>query len=202
MAHGRAGDGATGAPPLGGRAATGVLGEGQSVRAFVVREPGGGAVAMADMELQGWFAATRDGPYGIVDMRQAVQERTGGALRASQVFIQSNHSHSGADTMGVWGGVPLEYRQRIFERTVVTIVDAYEGRRTAARLVYGTADGRDLLNNQFDYDPANQSVDSDVRVLQARNARGKAIATLVNSPRTRPCSGPRTRRRRATGCSA
>ena len=47
-------------------------------------------------------------------------------------------------------------------------------------LYYGTAPGRDLLSNQFDYDPPNQSVDSDVRVLQARSPSGRPFATLLN----------------------
>ena len=174
------GYGATGMPPLGGRHATGILGEGPSVRAFVVADGRGGAVAMADMELQGWFAATRDGPYGIVDMRRAVAVATGGGLRADEVFIQSDHSHSGADAMGVWGGVPLDYRKRMFDQTVAAIVAAWDRREPAAELVYGTADGTGLLSNQFAYDPANDSVDGEVRVLQARDAAGKALATLVN----------------------
>jgi hypothetical protein len=172
------GFGATGLPELGDRYATGILGEGPSVRAFVVSAGSGQAVAMADMELQGWFAATKDGPYGIVDMRRQAAARTG--LRPDQIFIQSDHSHAGADAMGVWGGIPLAYRRRIFDRTVDAIVDAWDHRRAAASLVYGTADGSNLLNNQFSYDPDNRTIDGDVRVLQARDAAGEAIATLVN----------------------
>ena len=53
----------------------------------------------------------KNGPYGLVDMRKEVERRTGGALRAEHVVIQSNHSHSGPDALGVWGGVPDEYRK-------------------------------------------------------------------------------------------
>lgn len=62
---------------------------------------------MADTEVQGWCVATKDGPYGIVDMRREVAQRTHGELKAEQVIIQSDHSHSGPDAMGVWGGLPL-----------------------------------------------------------------------------------------------
>jgi hypothetical protein len=64
------------------------------------------------------------------------------------------------------------------ERTVDAIVSAYLSMRPA-RLYYGTAPGRDLLSNQFDYDEANKVVDSDVRVLQARSD-GRSTITLLN----------------------
>ena len=94
-------------------------------------------------------------------------------------MIQSDHSHSGPDTMGVWGGVPVAYRQMIADRTVEAIVEAFRTMQPGT-LYYGTAPGRDLLSNQFDYDAANQAVDSDVRVLQARTAAGRPFATLLN----------------------
>jgi hypothetical protein len=166
-------------PPLDpGRPATGFLGDGLHVRAFAVSD-GKRSAAIADIESQGWFVAQRDAPYGLLDMRKAVQERTRGALKASAVVIQSDHSHGGPDGLGVWGGVPVEYRKLVFDRTVDAIVEAYETRR-AGRLYYGTAPGRDLLSNQFDYDKANAVVDSDVRVLQARDRRGRPFVTLLD----------------------
>ena len=68
----------------------------------------------------------------------------------------------------MWGGVPDEYLQYVAERTVDAIVEAFWA-MAPAKLYYGTAPGRDLLSNQFDYDEANKVVDSDVRVLQARD---------------------------------
>ncbi|MFL5868902.1 MAG: hypothetical protein ACJ766_17500, partial [Thermoleophilaceae bacterium] len=159
-----------------GRPATGILGDGIHVRAFAVSD-GTHPYAIADIETQGWFAATRDGPYGLIDMRKQVEQRTGGALKASQVVIQSDHTHGGPDPMGVWGGVPVQYRQMIVQRTVDAVVEAFNNMRPG-RLYYGTADGRDLQSNQFDYDKANQVMDSEVRVLQARNGSGKPFATL------------------------
>jgi hypothetical protein len=170
-----------GSPAFAGRAATGILGDGPSVRAFAVADRDGDVFAIADVETQGWFVTTKDGPYGLLDMRAAVEERTGGELDAEHVVVQSDHSHSGADTIGVWGGVPAEYRSFMFDQTVDAIVEAYETMRPGT-LYYGTAPGRDLLSNQFEYDAANGNdvVDSDVRVLQARNNRGRPFATLLN----------------------
>ena len=97
-----------GSPVFEGRPATGVLGEGLSVRAFAVSD-GRTPFAIADIEAQGWFVALKNGPYGLLDMRKEVERRTGGALPAENVVIQSDHSHSGPDPLGVWGGVPDEY---------------------------------------------------------------------------------------------
>jgi hypothetical protein len=165
-----------GSPVFEGRPATGILGDGASVRAFAVSD-GRNPFAIADIETQGWFIAVKDGPYGLLDMRKEVERRTGGALPAENVVIQSDHSHSGADAIGVWGGVPQEFMSYMADRTVDAIVAAYSSMHPA-RLYYGTAPARDLLSNQFDYDEANNGVDSDVRVLQARGD-GPPI-TLLN----------------------
>ena len=83
------------------------------------------------------------------------------------------------------GARPLAYRQFVFRQTVDAIVDSFNSRQKG-KLYYGTAPGIDpvggdrLLNNQFDYDKANHAMDSDVRVLQARDAQGNAFATMLN----------------------
>ena len=165
-------------PVTDGRPATGNLGVGPSVRAIVIGD-GKNVMAVADAELQGWFASSKDGALGISDVRKQVETRTKGALKATGVIVQSDHSHGGPDLLGVWGGAPLAYRQYVVDQTVNAIVDAYNNRKRGD-LYYGTAPGRDLLSNQFGYDPANESMDSDVRVLQARGANGKPFATLLN----------------------
>ena len=167
-----------GPPAQSGRAATGVLGDGVSVRALSVSD-GTNRFIAADIETQGWFAATKDGPYGLVDMRREIARRSGGAVSANRVLVQSGHSHAGPDTIGVWGGVPVAYRQYIVDQTVEAALEALRSERPGS-LHYGTADGRDLLSNQFEYDEANKVVDSDVRVLQARDPDGSAFATLLN----------------------
>ena len=65
------------------------------------------------------------------------------------------------------------------DRAVEAIVEAYRSEQPGT-LFYGTAPGEDLLSNQFDYDPANKVLDSDVRVLQGRNPDGKPFATWLN----------------------
>src|SRR4051794_31132651 len=66
-----------GSPVLAGRPATRVLRDRVSVRAIAIRD-GKDAIAVADAELQGWVAATRDGAYGIADLRAGGGKATGG----------------------------------------------------------------------------------------------------------------------------
>jgi hypothetical protein len=172
------GYGIGGPPASEGRPATGILGDGVQVRAVAVSD-GRRRVVVADMEVQGWFVAAKDGPYGIVDIRRRAEEATGGAVKADDVVVQSDHTHGGPDTIGVWGGVPLAYRELVMRQTVDAIAAAVRAERPG-ELFYGTAPGADLLSNQFDYDEANKVVDSDVRLLQARDPDGSPFASLLN----------------------
>ena len=77
-----------------------------------------------------------------------------------------------------------------------------------AKLYYGTAPGRDLLSNQFDYDEANKAVDSDVRVLQARDG-DRTLVDAAELLRAHDRAGVgqhegvgRLGRRRRTRCSS
>jgi hypothetical protein len=167
-----------GPPAQPGRPATGILGDGAQVRAVALSD-GRRQLVVADIEEQGWFAATKDGPYGLVDLRRQVAKATGGAVPAERVLIQSDHTHSGADTIGVWGGVPKAYRIYVMRQTLAAILAALRAERPGS-LYYGTAPARDLLSNQFDYDKPNKVVDSDVRVLQARDPGGRPFVTLLN----------------------
>lgn len=179
-------------PVTDGRFATGILGDGVSSRALAVSD-GTKAIVTAQIETQGVFAAYKTGPFGIEDMRRAaaaaaLKARPGGPkLGPGQIVIDSNHSHAGPDTAGVWGGVPQEYLQLVHDRTVAAIVKAYTS-MVPATLSYGTAkggvSGKDpeaLINNQFSNDPANQVMDDELRVLQAKAVRtGKVIVTYLN----------------------
>jgi hypothetical protein len=168
-----------GGPPVqNGRAATGILGVGPSVRATAISD-GTHQFAIADVEEQGWFAADKNDPYGFTALRKQVEQESNRAIRAEDVIVQSDHSHGGADTIGVWGGVPVEYRQFMYDQTVAAILDAIHAERPGT-LYYGTADGTNLLSNQFSYDAQNQVLDGDVRVLQARNPDGSTFATMLN----------------------
>jgi hypothetical protein len=181
----------------GARSATGILGNGVASRALVVSD-GKTAVTLAQIDVQGYFAAYKQGPFGIVDIRNHAAARIaalraahgGPAMGAGQILVDSNHTHGGPDTAGVWGGVPTSYLKLVHDRTVDAIVNAWLSLRPAT-LVYGTVkagvEGVDdpatdpLTTNQFRSDPANSSTDDELRVLQARSvADGSVIVTYVN----------------------
>jgi hypothetical protein len=151
-------------------------------------------IAIADIETQGMFAAYQDGPYGLHDMAEAVEERTAGALPAENILIASDHSHSAPDTIGAWGGVSEEYLQYVHDQTVDAIVAAFEARQPAD-VRAGHSDASDLIYNQSCSEAINQDreatypgpevcatpgKDGMVRVVQATSQEdGSVIATYM-----------------------
>ncbi len=179
------------------RTAVGILRDGVATRALVVSD-GKQAIALAQIDVQGYFVAYRQGPFGLVDIRNhAAAEiarlraaQGGPAMGAGQILVGSNHTHGGPDTAGVWGGVPTAYLRLVHDRTVTAIGTAWQ-RLRRADLVYGAvkagvAETDDpatdpLTHNQFAGDPANSVTDDEVRVLQATDAdTGETIVTYVN----------------------
>jgi hypothetical protein len=190
-------------PVIDGRAATGILrdpafpnglADGVHVRSIVIGD-GKHAIALAQIETQGYYSAYKQGPFGITEIRKhaaaAIAKLHGPAMDPGAIVVDSNHSHSGPDTAGVWGGVPTSYLKLVHDRTVTAIVRAYQ-RQQAVELWFGTAHAgvngmkrypsKDpLLTNQFSYDPANQEVDEELRVIQARKPGTKqVVATYLN----------------------
>lgn len=179
-------------PLYDGRAATGILREGVFTRAMAVSDRTT-AIVTAQIETQGVFAAYKTRPFGLEDMRRSAAEAIraarpdGPAIGPGQSALDSNHSHGGPDTAGVWGGVAQEYLQLVHDQTVKAIVRAYT-QMVPVQLSYGTAKGGvngidegALISNQFVNDPRNQQVDDELRVFQARAvATGKVVVTYLN----------------------
>src|SRR3954468_12360542 len=162
--------------------ANGNLADGIHVRATVISAGKGDKqnFAIADIENQGCFVQNKQG-FGLITMRQQVEDQTNGALPADHVYIQCDHSHGGPDLIGAWGGVPTEYLKYVEKQTEDAIVAAYQAQKPAT-LWYGTApsgvegrgdkskmDDNPLLTNQMGGDPthANDVMDDELRVLQA-----------------------------------
>lgn len=192
---------APGLDSLGNRYATGILGDGVHTRAFAVSDRSH-TIVLDQIEAQGYFDAYKQGPFGLNEIRKdaatAISKLAGPgtapAPAASEILVDSDHSHGGPDTVGVWGGVPTAYLKFVHDRTVAAIVAAWRSLRPATlsygavhagvdgEAAYQPTDHNDwLLTNQFAYDPANQVMDDELRVLQARDARThKVFATYVN----------------------
>jgi hypothetical protein len=129
----------------GGRFATGILGDGAHSRAFAVSDKKATTI-LAQIETQGYFNAYKQGPFGENEIRQDAAAQIAGlatattapAPTASQIVVDSDHSHGGPDTAGVWGGVPTSYLKEVHDQTVKAIVEAWQAMRPAT-LTYGIA---------------------------------------------------------------
>ncbi len=167
----------------------------------VVFDDGTSAIAIATIETQGYFAAYRDGLKGLADMAAAAAAPN---MPARNILIASDHTHSGPDTVGAWGGMPKAYFDFVYSRTVSAIRDAYAQRRFAT-VVAGHSAAYDLIYNQscpealYQGDdgvpdgaqtlpcPTGSAKGSDgtdgkdglVRVLQARTPRGENVVTYM-----------------------
>src|SRR3954471_10180668 len=173
----------------------GGVGEAKSERIAaraIVFDDGKKAIAIADIETQGMFAAYEDGPYGLSDMAAQVAKDLHG-LPADHILIASDHTHSGPDTIGAWGGVPDAYLKYIHDQTVKAIEEAYTG-RVLADVRAGHSDASDLIYNQSCTEALNQSKQPDYpgpdvcatpgkdglfRVVQATDANGAVVGTFA-----------------------
>jgi hypothetical protein len=166
-------------------------GEHIAARALVF-DDGHGSIAIADIETQGMFAAYQDGPYGLSDIAAQVARDIPG-LPASHILIASDHTHSGPDTIGAWGGVGPSYLRYIHDQTVKAIEAAYAARRFAD-VRAGDSNASDLIYNQACSEALNQSKqptytgpdacavpgkDGSFRVVQATAPGGSVVATFA-----------------------
>jgi hypothetical protein len=170
------------------------------VSAMAITDPSGHhALLLAALENQGTFTADKEGPYGIWDMRQKVAHDL--HISTDSIVIDSDHSHAGPDLIGLWGGVPNDYLQRVHDQAVTALETAFRNRVPAQLLVGtdiptmptpqaagyipGTATvGENLVHSQFSPDTQtgydDSLVDTELRVLQAVDGSGAMIGTLIN----------------------
>jgi hypothetical protein len=161
------------------------------VRATVV-DDGRTAVAVASIEVQGWFAAYQDGKQGLMDMAAEIARRVP-RLPVSHIVLASDHSHSAPDTLGVWGGPARGYLDLVKHQVVSAVTRAYAS-RVYANLRAGHSDASDLVYNQACSEGLNQSPeaaypgpdlcatpgkDGMVRVVQATSPSGRHPLTFM-----------------------
>src|SRR3712207_4508460 len=153
--------GGYGACPNGrGRTMTGI-GDDLYARALAISSGDDGLVLVTTTYI-GLFAAYKTDGLGIYHLRQEVARRTG--LRADHVIVQSDHSHAGPDTIGIWGGVPTSYLEQLQAAAVESGVQAWRARRPASIRV-GTADGTGVTSS---YDEeGHTATDDEFRLLFA-----------------------------------
>jgi hypothetical protein len=156
----------------------------------MVVDDGTTAIAIANLELTGHFAAYQDGAWGLEDMAERIAAANP-RLPLTNVLLASNHTHSGPDTLGVWGGPPQGYLDLVRDRVVEAVLEAYEQRRYAS-LRAGQSDASDLIYNQSCSEALNQSKepaypgpevcatpgkDGMFRVVQATAPNGEKVVT-------------------------
>ncbi|HUR52114.1 MAG TPA: hypothetical protein VMZ11_08325 [Mycobacteriales bacterium] len=161
------------------------------VRATVV-DDGRTAVAVANIEVQGWFAAYEDGKQGLADMAAEIARRVP-RLPVSHIVLASDHSHSAPDTLGVWGGPSRGYLDLVKYQVISAVTQAY-AHRGYADLRAGHSDASDLVYNQSCSEALNQEADPAypgpdvcatpgkdgmVRVVQATSPSGRHPLTFM-----------------------
>ena len=166
-------------------------GERIQVRATVV-DDGKNAIAIASIEVQGWFAAYEFGKNGLADMAAAIAKDVK-RLPADHIVIASDHSHSAPDTIGAWGGPSNGYLDLVRFQVIAAVKAAY-AQRGYVTLTAGHSDASDLVYNQACTEGLNQSKSPDYpgpgicavpgkdgmfRVLQATSPSGKHPLTYA-----------------------
>lgn len=141
-------------------------------RVVVLRE-GKRTVALVGLDLLG---------FQIKDTRdlRALWEK---GEEGRSLFVHATHTHSGPDTLGLWGpvigisGIDRRYMARIRSR-IAEALSLLEGQLKPASVWggSGTLDPRGLCRDLRD----PQVIDPNLSVVRLNGADGKAVATIVN----------------------
>jgi hypothetical protein len=140
---------------------------------FVVLREGTTTVALVGLDLLGFYAKE------TADLRR----RSGYDAPGRFLFAAASHQHSGPDTLGMWGRLPLVsgvnhgYQGRIKDALAAALKEA-EGRlvKVSAAGGAGRLDPRGLCRDSRD----PQVIDPDLAVLRLKDGQGRAVATVVN----------------------
>jgi hypothetical protein len=162
--------------PGGGRTMTGVRDD-LYARAIAFSDRKDGSMILVHTVNIGLFASYKTiAGVGAYHVRQAIAERTG--VPADHVIVQADHSHSGPDTIGIWGGIPTSYLEQLQAGAVDAAVAAWDARKPAV-LYAGTADGPGITSS-YDSEP-NLETDDEFRLLYADDAKtGERLVTYAN----------------------
>ena len=160
-----AGFGATGRKPWG-------VHDPLYARLVVLRE-GNTTVAMVGLDLLGFYR----------NDVAALRRLSGFDAPGRSLFLNSTHTHSGPDTLGLWGpvigvsGINATYHARILARIAESLkLLESQLRPAAAAGGHGLLDPRGLCRDSRD----PQVLDPNLSVLKLTGLDGKPIATLVN----------------------
>lgn len=168
---------------------------GVNVRSLAISN-GAETIVWQTVDAVAYFNTYRDdlcADCGILDIRRAIAERTGGKVKFENVAIGSTHTHHGADMYGAWGGVPEWYRLQMRDRIIDGAAAALAAMKPAT-IETGSTDARafnserrDLYYSTADYGAVwlqarELAVPSDGRTKKKDPppAEPPVIATLLN----------------------
>ncbi|HEY8738959.1 MAG TPA: hypothetical protein VIN56_00010 [Candidatus Dormibacteraeota bacterium] len=146
-------------------------------------------VVLTVLDSQGYFIAYKQDPltdpgyFGTAGIRKQVMTDKG--LDPEHVIISTTHTHNSPDSIGVWGGGQdqhnIDYLAVVRAGAIKSIETALASRR-AVTLDVGVVDARQYQDTLQEVrgDPTTYPIDRLLRVLQAHDASGKVVATLVN----------------------
>ncbi|HXF51956.1 MAG TPA: hypothetical protein VNM43_09770 [Dehalococcoidia bacterium] len=97
------------------------------------------------------------------------------SVAADAVLVSCTHSHASPDTQGLWGGVPASYLRRLLNSALDAARSAHVRARPAT-LRAGSTVVEGLTRNRRGW----ADVDTALVALQALDAGGNVVATLVN----------------------
>jgi hypothetical protein len=113
----------------------------------------------------------------VLDIKSAVK-----GFRPDQILIASTHTHSGPDTMGLWGVPPLvsgvnpRFMKTIKDEAAAAVAEA-EGKAVEVKIAVGVRRLRPGIMVNFNYpDPDDQAMG----VVVFRDAAGKTVGTIIN----------------------
>ncbi len=143
------------------------------VRALALSD-GETTVALAALDLIGFF---RDDVHLVLE---ALSRR---GVSLDGVVIASTHTHSGPDTLGLWGpdretsGVDPEYLAWVRTQIADALAEAVANLRPV-HLRAATCPAPGLAKNARDPD----ILDEELSILRVEDAQGRAVATVTNFP--------------------
>lgn len=109
-------------------------------------------------------------------IKRRISERTG--VPKESILLGATHTHQSADLQGLWGGVPYEWRQLLYQQADEAAVEAMAN-MADVELSYGQDE---LLTPSFNnYRRADESIGTDKRmtIIQARHTTTKQVVGTV-----------------------
>ena len=109
-------------------------------------------------------------------VKRRISERTG--VPKQNILFGATHTHQSADLQGLWGGVPYEWRQFLYQQADDAAAEAMAN-MVDVELSYGQDD---LLTPSFNnYRRVDETIGTDKRmtIIQARNAATRQVVGTV-----------------------